>query len=289
MLVASKSDNSSNIIRHDTNSGPKVGLLVRDWRRSRGLTQVELAEKASVSARHLSFVETGRTRASRGLIVRLAEALDIPGQQRVELLQSGGFTAPQSPTAAQSARFLANSSLPRLSSTLDYLLSNHEPFPAFAMTPTFSIVRANRAATNLFARIAQGSDRQDFAGALLNTSADGDAFVENKEEVAQYLLTRIHRAIQRSPNERQLRASFEDVRALTGNAKPLPDDQDMPILSLKIRIDDTVLSVFQTCLHYGDVSELGMRGLYLEHVFPEDAETELYFRNMAAEDGQLGG
>src|SRR3954464_4647451 len=101
-----------------------VGGLLKDWRRRRRLSQLDLAVEADVSARHLSFVETGRSRPSRELLLHLAEHLDVPLRERNALLLAAGF-APVSPESSLDADALAP-----VRSALDKILAGHEPYPA---------------------------------------------------------------------------------------------------------------------------------------------------------------
>src|SRR4051794_41944275 len=101
-----------------------VGELLRDWRQRRRRSQLDLAVKADVSARHLSFVETGRSRPSRELVLHLAEHLDVPLRERNTLLLAAGYA----PTYRQTP--IESSEMAPVRAALDKILAGHEPYPA---------------------------------------------------------------------------------------------------------------------------------------------------------------
>src|SRR4051794_18882763 len=116
-----------------------VGPLLRDWRQRRRLSQLELALEAGVSARHLSFVETGRSRPSEQMVLHLAEQLEVPLRERNRLLLAAGY-APVYPQRTLQAPELAP-----VKQALDQLLKAHEPFPALVIDRGSNLVAANAA------------------------------------------------------------------------------------------------------------------------------------------------
>src|SRR6476646_2123167 len=118
-------------------TGAGVGALLRDWRRRRRRSQLDLALDASVSARHLSFVETGRSKPSRELVLHLAEHLDVPLRERNALLLAAGY-AP-----AYAERPLGDDAIEPVRSALEQLLKGHEPFPAVAVDRQWELVMSN--------------------------------------------------------------------------------------------------------------------------------------------------
>src|SRR3954470_15198635 len=120
-----------------------VGSLLRDWRARRRLSQMELALDADVSARHLSFVETGRSKPSRELVLQLAEHLEVPLRERNALLLAAGY-AP-----AYAERPLGDDAMAPVRDALELLLKGHEPFPAVAVDAHWELVAANAPALAL--------------------------------------------------------------------------------------------------------------------------------------------
>src|SRR5688500_19788324 len=118
---------------------PQVGPLLREWRERRRLSQLDLALEAGVSARHLSFVETGRSKPGRELLLRIAEQLEVPFRERNHLLLAAGH-APAFPE-----RSLEDPELAPVRAALDLILTGHEPYPAIAVDRAWNLVAANSA------------------------------------------------------------------------------------------------------------------------------------------------
>ena len=118
-------------------SQPRVGPLLREWRDRRRLSQLELALDADISARHLSFVETGRSRPSAEMVLRLAERLQVPLRERNHLLLAAGY-APAFPE-----RSLEDPDMAPVQEALDRILAAHEPYPALVIDRHFDVVAAN--------------------------------------------------------------------------------------------------------------------------------------------------
>jgi transcriptional regulator with XRE-family HTH domain len=126
-------------------SQPGVGPLLREWRERRRLTQLELALDAGISTRHLSFVETGRSKPGRELLLRVLEQLDIPFREQNRLLLAGGH-APAFPE-----RSLDDPELAPVREALDLILTGHEPYPAIVVDRVWNLVAANSAVEALAA------------------------------------------------------------------------------------------------------------------------------------------
>jgi transcriptional regulator with XRE-family HTH domain len=124
-------------------SGDALGRLLKDWRGRRGLSQLDLAGAARTTQRHLSFIESGRARPSREMVLRLGATLSLPLRQQNALLLAAGY-AP-----AWKERDLSTPDLAVVNSALDYMLAQHEPYPAFVIDRCWNLLRANRGALNL--------------------------------------------------------------------------------------------------------------------------------------------
>jgi transcriptional regulator with XRE-family HTH domain len=130
-------------------SARSIGALLRSWRQRRHLTQLELANHAGVTTRHLSFVETGRARPSREMVLHLAEALEVPLRDRNDLLLAAGFA----PTYHQ--RDLADESFEPVRRALEQVLAGHEPYPAIVVDRHWNLVSTNQAAAVLVEDVAE--------------------------------------------------------------------------------------------------------------------------------------
>jgi transcriptional regulator with XRE-family HTH domain len=123
-----------------------VGSLLRDWRKRRRLSQLDLASDADISTRHLSFIETGRSQPSREMVLHLAEQLEVPLRERNALLMAAGF-APEF-----QERSLNDAALRAARKAMDLLLTGHEPYPAIAIDRHWTLIASNKAVPPLLAR-----------------------------------------------------------------------------------------------------------------------------------------
>src|SRR5437868_5554586 len=127
---------------------PAVGTLLREWRQRRRLSQLDLALEAGVSTRHLSFVETGRSRPSPEMVLHLADRLDVPLRERNQLLLAAGY-APE-----YGSRSLDDPDLARVRDALGHVLAGHEPYPAIAVDRCWNLVMSNSALDPLLEGVA---------------------------------------------------------------------------------------------------------------------------------------
>src|SRR6516165_6229781 len=134
-----------------------AGVLIKEWRQRRRLSQLDLAIAANVSSRHLSFVETGRSRPTSEMILHLAEHLDVPLRDRNALLLAAGFAPMYRQTPLEAGEMTP------VRDALDKILTSHEPFPALIVDRRWDLVMANRPALEL---VTAGVDPQ-----LLTTTA----------------------------------------------------------------------------------------------------------------------
>src|SRR5512145_2329753 len=125
-----------------------VGNLLRHWRQHRRLSQLDLAQEAEISTRHLSFVETGRSAPSREMVLRLAERLDVPLRERNALLVAAGY-APM-----YRERPLDDPALAAAKEAVQLILKSHEPYPALAIDRHWNLLAHNALVPHLLAGVA---------------------------------------------------------------------------------------------------------------------------------------
>ena len=169
-----------------------VGALLKQWRLRRRLSQLDLSIQADVSSRHLSFVETGRSKPSSEMILRLCEELDVPLRERNRLLLAGGY-AP-----AYRERTLDSPQLAAAREAVRQVLAGHEPYPALAVDRHWDIVETNAAVPLLLEGVAPDLLAQQPPNALrLTLHPDGMASrVANLGEWRAHLLARLRRQAQ---------------------------------------------------------------------------------------------
>lgn len=189
---------------------PSAGALLRAWRQRRNLSQLELALRSAVSARHLSFIETGRARPSREMVLHLAERLDVPLRERNQLLLAAGFA----PVFGE--RSLDESEMAPVREALERFLSAHEPYPALAVDRHWNIVAANRGIAYVTRGVA-GELRVPPANALrIALHPDGMApRISNLADWSGYVLGRLRRELE-ATRDPELDALYEELVAYPG-------------------------------------------------------------------------
>jgi transcriptional regulator with XRE-family HTH domain len=243
-----------------------VGALLRDWRSRKRLSQMELALDADVSARHLSFVETGRSKPSREMVLQLAEHLEVPLRERNALLLAAGY-AP-----AYAERALGDEAMTPVRDALERLLKGHEPFPAVAVDRQWELVAANAPALALLTDGVSPELLEPPVNTLRVTlHPDGLApQIANLAEYSSHLLHLVeHEAV--ATGDPALAALHEELRGYPGvDASPRPHD---PAASLFIPLRLDELSFFSTIARFGTALDVTVAELAIESFFPADEKT----------------
>jgi transcriptional regulator with XRE-family HTH domain len=244
---------------------PPVGELLRVWRQRRRLSQLDLANEAEVSARHLSFLETGRARPSREMLLRLAERLEVPLRERNELLLAAGF-AP-----AYGRRALDSPDMAAVTRALDLVLTAYEPFPAVVVDRSWELVTAN-ASVALFLDGVPAHLLEPPANVLrLSLHPEGLApRIANLPQWRAHLLHRLGREAHLT-GDPGLAALHRELAALPGGTdRSTPDGIAVP---LRLRTDDGVLSFLSTVTTFGTAVDLTAAELSVEAFLPADEVT----------------
>ncbi len=259
------------------NTHPRtVGDVLRDWRHRRRLSQLDLASLADISARHLSFIETGRTHPSREMLVRLASSLTLPLRERNALLVAGGF-APLHPERSWSDRDLA-----AIRHAVNLVLTGHEPHPALALDRAWNLVQANRAAEFLFEGIAPELLTPPVNVFRLVVHPQGLApRLLNLEDVCAVLLARLNHEIDLTGERRleELRRelmTYPAVRTL----RPGPVGSGGIVVPFVVQVDDTALRFISTTTVFGTATDVTVEELTIESFFPADERTALVLRSL---------
>ena len=249
---------------------PAVGALLRDWRRRRRMTQMDLALEADVSARHLSFIETGRSVPSADMVKHLAEQLDVPLRERNELLLAAGY-AP-----AYGQRDLDEPERGPVREALDRVLAGHEPFPAVVVDRHWGMVAGNSAIPLLTAGVAEHLLEPPVNVLRLTLHPEGMApRIANLGEWRAHLLDRLGRQAVVS-GDPALSALYDELAELPGGAEPAapPDLAAGEIaVPLRIRDGDAELSFISTVATFGTAVDVTVSELSIEAFFPADAPT----------------
>src|SRR6476646_9755799 len=252
-----------------------VGDHLREWRQRCHLSQLDLAGDAEISARHLSFVETGRAAPSRDMVLKLAERLEVPLRERNVLLVAAGY-APSFPQ-----RSLDDPALKSAREAIDLVLRAHEPSPALAYDRHWNLVTANRMAMPLLKDIPARLLGQPFNILRLAFHPEGLApRTVNLAEWSSHLLERLHRQCEATADPEMIKL-YHELKAYPMPARSAPLFSDNVAIPFKMRLDGEVLSFISTTMIFGTPVDITLSELALETFFPADDFTAERMRSMA--------
>src|SRR3954463_737949 len=253
-----------------------IGDHLREWRQRRHLSQLDLAGDAEISARHLSFVETGRATPSRDMVLKLAERLEVPLRERNVLLVAAGY-APAFPQ-----RSLDDPALKAARTAIDLVLKAHEPNPALAYDRHWNLVSANRMVAPLLDGIPQRLLGQPFN--VLRLAFHPEALAPRTVNLAEWcghLLERRHRQCEATADPELIKL-YDDLKSYPIPARSMPLSSDNVAIPFKLRHDGGILSFFSTTMVFGTPVDITLSELALETFFPADERTAERLRQMAA-------
>lgn len=261
-------------------SAPSVGELLRDWRQRRRLSQLALAGEAAISARHLSFLETGRARPSRGMLLRLAERLEIPLRERNLLLAAAGFAArfPE--------RRLDDPSMAEARRAVERLLAAQEPYPALAVDRHWQLVAHNAAVRPLLAGCAEALLAPPANVLRLSLHPDGLApRIANLADWRHHVLERLRRQVEATA-DRGLLALLEELRHLPSPTRQAPRPEPYGGLVVPLLLESSAgrLSLLSTTTIFGTPQEVTLAELAIESFFPADAATAAALHRLAGQE-----
>ena len=255
-----------------------IGILLKQWRAMRRLSQLDLALTADTSARHLSFIETGRAQPSRAMVLRLAEALEVPLRDRNDMLTAAGYTP------HYRERPLSDESMEQVRKALDLMLAQHEPFPALVINGRYDLLMANQGAVGMMAALnLMGGDGPPNMLRTLFDPNGARGLIENWEEVARALLERSRREASRRGGDRAMEELTEELLNYPGvpkawRAAPDRDAELPPILNVIFAHGDLRLSWFSTLATFGTPQDVTLQELHIEFFYPADDATENWAR-----------
>jgi transcriptional regulator with XRE-family HTH domain len=261
---------------------PRIGALIRDWRQLRRFSQLDLALEAEISQKHLSFIESGRSRPSREMVLQLAEHLAVPLRERNALLFAAGY-AP-----VYRERPLEDPSLAAARQAIGLILDGHEPYPALAVDRHWTLLAANDAVVRLLGQVADAELLKPPVNVLrlsLHPSGLAPAIV-NLAEWRGHLLARLRQQVRATADTTlaALLAELQDMPGPSGaTTAPAHEPEDAAIVvPLRLRLGDGVLSLISTTTVFGTPVDVTLSELALETFFPADAATAEQLRRLAA-------
>lgn len=264
-------------------TGQTLGDHLRFWRERRRMSQLDLAAEAEISARHLSFLETGRSRASREMALHLGERLGLPLRARNALLIAAGF----SPVYRE--RTLDDPALRGARRAIDLILASHDPFPALAVDRNWTLVASNVVGTRLF-------DMLDVDPGLLEPPLnvlrlvlhpEGMARqIQNLPQLRHHLLDRLRSQVEQTADRSLIDLHDElhsypsgEIDAVTGGAG---EDYGGVAVPFVVSFGDVTLSLITTTTVFGSPFDVTLSELAIETFFPLDAETTQALRRIGA-------
>ncbi|MGW4831363.1 helix-turn-helix domain-containing protein [Amycolatopsis japonica] len=267
------------IVTTTVSAGRPVGELLREWRDRRRISQLDLAISADISTRHLSFVETGRSKPSREMVLRLGEHLEVPLRERNQLLLAAGYA----PAYAETG--LAAPELEAVRKAVRQLMTGHEPYPAAVVDRWWNLVDANASISLMTDLVSPALMTAPVNVLRVTLHPDGMApYVLNLGEWRAHLLGRLRRQVIQTADT-MLTELLEELRAYPC-ADPVPE-VEVPgpgdiFVPLRLLHGDAELTFFSTVSTFGTPLDVTVAELVIESFFPADADTAEYLRAYAA-------
>jgi len=256
-------------------SDAAIGALLRHWRTTRRVSQLELALAARISTRHLSYVETGRSRPSRDMVLRLADALEIPLRERNALLVAADYAPRYFETG------LAAPEMAQVRGAIELILRQQEPYPAFVLDRHWDVRLSNQAGRRCLGFLLGAEPKDEpresnMMRLVLHPHGLRPAMV-NWEEVAGDLIRHLHNQIAASPSDEQAKGLLAEVLAYPGvparwRTRTI-GAPTTPLLTTIFRKDNSELRLFSTFTTFGTPYDVMLEELRIESVFPADAAT----------------
>jgi transcriptional regulator with XRE-family HTH domain len=256
-----------------------IGDLLREWRLTRRLSQLDLSLDAGISARHLSYVETGKARPSRDMVTLLADTLEIPLRERNALLVAAGFAPHYRETT------LATPEMAQIRRAIDCILVQQEPYPALVMNKRWDLLTTNEAFRRIFGRLTGGPSRHGNVMRQIFDPDDVRRVVLNWEEVAGDLIRHLHQEVAATPGDRVLQALLADVLAYPGVPARWqaldPGAATAPLLTGHFGGNGLEVRFFSTITTFGTPRDITLDDLRIECMFPADDATAALCRELA--------
>lgn len=246
---------------------------LRQWRRVRRLSQLDLASEAEVSPRHLAFLETGRSRPSRGMVLRLAEVMGLPRGDQNGLLAAAGFS-PQFPVLPLGAEEMA-----QVRAAMGWMIDRHAPYPALILDRLWRILALNGPAQRLFgpAGFAEGASLLD----ALSDAAVFAGLIENWVEVGHHTALRLKAESARAGGIAALDRAVAALLANPDIAAHQPRSTGRAVLPTVYRMGDRRLALFSTYAQFGAAEEVALSDIKIELMFPGDEAARAALEGLA--------
>ncbi len=266
------------------------GALLRQWRARRGISQLDLAVHAEISTRHLCFVETGKSRPSRQLVLHLGDVLKIPLRERNRLLEAAGYAAAWRETPHDELQ------MAQAWTTIDFILRQHEPYFCVAIDRYWNVVAANRGADRMLRAFGRSLDcLGDRPVNILHIIFDPRGMrpnFGNWAPVATMFVTRVRQAVAADPDDTRMRELLDRILAYPDVPTSVPGDEGQETSPLAFRLQlrnaDLELNLYSAYTMLGKPQDVTLDELLIETAFPADAASDAILRRLAREDADGG-
>ena len=251
-----------------------VGHLLKEWRQQRRVSQLELALRADVSARHISFLENGRSRPSRHMLLNLAEVLEVPLRDRNTLLVAAGYAPEYARTP------LEDPSLTAARAAIDLVLTGHEPYPAIAVDRYWNIVAANQSVGLLLAEVSPELLEAPVNALRVTLHPHGLApRIANLRGWRDHILVRLQRQVDATADPHLL-SLYRELEAVQIEDSPDEVAQEFSDFAIPLRLntENGVLSFITTTTVFGAVHDITLDELAIESFYPADEATARAFQ-----------
>ena len=262
------------------------GQVLKDWCQHRRMSQMDVSMRSGVSQRHISFLETGRSKPSRATALHLAETLDIPLRERNVLLQSAGYAAAFNDGPLSDARTRL------FNDALTAMLDHHEPYPALVLDGRWNLAMANQAALKYFGLyidplegIAAIGSPTEFQVARLCLREGGlKPYIVNWQELVVTFLQRARRALVFNPRDEYLPALIDEIvghpDAPPSWREPAWETAPEPAVAMTLEKDGVRTSLFSVLAHFGAPQNVTLEEMSVETFFPADEATRSLLQSL---------
>ncbi len=268
-------------------SSSGVGRMLRHWRTERRISQLDLALQAEVSTRHLSFIENGRAKPSRQMVLLLSSALEVPLRERNTLLLAAGYAPAYRETS------LEDPMMAEVRLALQMILRQHDPFGAVVVNRHWDIVMASDSWRRMMAALGAAqcpsqplevvpAPRPNIVRSLLAPGPLRQS-IRNWEQLARASVARARRDASRDPAAEEVlrQAVAESGRPDLWDDAALVSPQSL-LIPVELEVGGTVLRLLSTISTLGTAQDITLQELHIESFHPADAETDAWIRSAFA-------
>lgn len=259
------------------------GSRLRDWRNRRRLSQLQLAGDSDISARHLSFIETGRSQPSRAMVLRLTETLGVPLRERNVLLVAAGYA----PIFAE--RAMSDPALEPAADAVGFVLTAHEPWPALAVDRHWNLIQANRALAPYIAGSASHLLSPPSNVLRLSLHPDGmGSRIVNYGEWRDHIIARLRRSLETSadPGIADLMNELLDLPSPFRTRTRIGTAPGGVLIPLVMETVVGTISMFSTTTVFGTPLDVTLEEVAIESFFPADKSSRDRMRSLFEVAGQ---